>query len=97
MSNIGSRIIFDQDGEVVIELAESPYATPRKAITSLDYIDLEFGEINYVRFKVIGVDLVTRKPILEEIVRDKTPQEQTIEDLENQLLLMADSTEGGIL
>lgn len=94
---IGNRIMFDQDGEIIIQLGEMQGdVLPRKEITSLDYIDLEYGEIDYTKYRIIGVDVATKQPILEEIERDKTPQE-IIEELENQILLLEDEKVGGIL
>lgn len=94
---IGNRIIFDQNGEMIIQLGEvQGDVLPRKEITNLDYIDLEYGEVDYFNFRIVGVDIETKKPILKEIEREKT-QEEIIEELENQLLLNEDEKVGGIL
>lgn len=95
---VGNRIIFDQDGEIVFQTGEMQGdVLPRKEITSLDYIDLEYGEIDYTKYRIVGVNVETRQPILEEIEVPKTPEQERIEELENQLLLLADQLEGGIL
>lgn len=95
---IGNRIIFDQDGEIIFQTGEMQGdVLPRKEITSLDYIDLEYGEIDYTKYRIVGVNVETRQPILEEIEVPKTPEQERIEELEDQLLLLADQLEGGIL
>lgn len=94
---IGNRIIFDQDGEIMMQFGEvEGNVLPRKEITKLDCIDLEFGAIDCSKFRIIRIDVNTKQPILEEIQISKTP-EQRIEELENQLLLLADELERGIL
>lgn len=95
---VGNRIFFDQDGEIVFQTGEMQGdVLPRKEITSLDYIDLEYGEIDYTKYRIVGVNVETRQPILEEIEVPKTPEQERIEELEDQLLLLADQLEGGIL
>lgn len=92
---IGNRIIFDQDGEIIVQLGEiQGNVLPRKEIARLDYIDLEYGQIDYSKYRIIGVDVNTRMPILEEIIREKT-QEEYIQELENQILLLEDEKLGG--
>ncbi len=95
---IGNRIIFDHDGEIIAQLGEMQGdVLPRKEIKGLDFIDLEHGEIDYSKYRLVGIDLDMKKPILEEIEISKTPEQERIEELESQLLLMADELEGGIL
>ena len=68
MLQVGNRIIFDQDGEIIFQLGEMQGdVLPRKEITSLDYIDLEYGEVDFSTQRIVGVDLETRRPILEVV------------------------------
>lgn len=98
MNEVGNRIVFDQDGEILYQTGEmAGDVLPRKEIIELDFIDLEYGQIDYTKHRVIGVDINTKQPILEDIVIPKTEEQQRIEELENQILLMVDSIEGGIL
>lgn len=95
--DIGKRIIFDQDGDIVIEFGEmSGDVIERKALSSLQVLDIEYGSIDYTKHQIVKVDPVTKEPILEEIIREKTDAERVIE-LENELLLMAEQNAGGIL
>lgn len=95
---IGNRVIYDQNGKIVFQTGEiQGDVLPRKEITELNYIDLEYGEIDYSKYRIVGIDVETKEPILEEIIIEKTPEQQKIEELENQLLLLADELEGGVL
>ena len=95
---IGNRIIYDQDGEIITQYGEMQGdVLPRKELTEINYIDLEYGEIDTSKYNIIGIDVNTKRPILKEIIIEKTPEQQRIEELENQLLLLADELEGGIL
>lgn len=95
--NIGERIFYDQDGEVLARMGEMQGdVLPRKEITSIHFVDLEYGEVNTLNHNIIGIDVDTKKPILELIPREQTPEER-IKELEDALLLAADAEMGGIL
>jgi len=64
---------------------------PRKEITELNYIDLEYGEVDYLKYKIISIDITTKRPVLKSIEIPKTEEQLRIEELENQLLLMSDA------
>ncbi|MGI2295157.1 hypothetical protein [Paenibacillus sp. GXUN7292] len=85
---VGNRIVYDQDGEIVSQTGEMKGdVLPRKDITELHFIDLPYGSINYSMHRIVSIAVVTRQPILEEIQVILTPEQQQIIDLENQLLL----------
>ncbi|PAQ15091.1 hypothetical protein CD798_08595 [Bacillaceae bacterium SAOS 7] len=77
--NIGNRIIYDQDGEVIAELGEMQGdVLPRKEITELNFIDLEYGAIDYQTHRMLKIDPVTKQPILEEIPARLTEEQRFI-------------------
>lgn len=95
--NIGNRIIFDQDGEILFQTGEmSGDVLPRKAITELHVKELSYGEIPSTH-RIIKMDVLTNTPILEEIIIHKTAEQLRIEELENEILLQAEADTGGIL
>ncbi|OAB34268.1 hypothetical protein PMSD_14975 [Paenibacillus macquariensis subsp. defensor] len=95
---VGNRIIFDNDGEIVYQTGEMQGdVLQRKEITELNFIDLKYGAINVQTHRIIGVDTMTKQPILEEKPQILTPEQQQVKDLENALLLSADAEVGGIL
>lgn len=95
---IGNRIIYNQDGEIVYQTGDmSGDVLPRKEITELHFVDLEYGAVNLQTHRIISIDPKTKQPILEELLVELTPEQQRIQELEDQLLLMADAETGGIL
>lgn len=94
---IGTRIVYDQDGEIVAFLGEMMgNMPPRKEITKLDHIDLEYESIDYNIYRIARVDPETKRPVLERIHAELTPEER-IKELEDQILLMENENTGGIL
>jgi hypothetical protein len=65
---IGNRIIYDQDGELICIMGEvQGDVPPRKEITELHYVDLEYGAIDFTTHRITGIDPVTKQPVLELI------------------------------
>lgn len=94
---IGNRIVYDQDGEIVFQTGEMQGdVLPHKELTSLNFIDIGFGEVDYTAFNVIGVNPESKEVILEATNAPLTPEQQ-IKELEDALLLAADAESGGIL
>ena len=87
MITVGNRIIFDQDGDIVCQLGEMQGVSTRKVITSLGFIDLKVGEIDYKKYRIISINPQTKQPTLEEIPPLETEEQLRIEELENELLL----------
>lgn len=95
---VGNRIIYNQDGEIMTQLGEMQGdVLLRKEITKLHYIDLEYASINHQTHRIIGIDVETQQPILETIEVIETEDQKRIRDLEDALLLAADAEMGGIL
>ncbi|WP_087554860.1 hypothetical protein, partial [Clostridioides difficile] len=63
----------------------------------LHYIDVEYGSIDYTRNRIIGINIETKEPILEEIPVFISEEEKRIQELENQILLNENEKVGGIL
>ncbi|WP_405131912.1 hypothetical protein MHB43_10415 [Paenibacillus sp. FSL H8-0317] len=95
---VGMRIIYDQDGEIVFNSGEmSGDVLPRKEVTKIEHIDLDYGVINFLTHRIVRIDIETKQPILEEIPIVLSPEEQRIKELEDQVLLLANENTGGIL
>lgn len=85
---VGNRIIFDQDGEIVFQTGEmSGDVLERKEITALNFVDLPYGAIDHSTHGIASIDVATQQPILVELPNVLTTEQQQIIDLENQLLL----------
>lgn len=99
MKRIGCRIICDQDGEIIDISGEMKGdVLDRKDIISLHHLDLDYGSINFITHKIVGVDLEMMKPILEELPIIETEEQKRIRELEEDVLLLQTENEiGGIL
>ncbi|AXU71586.1 TPA: hypothetical protein ACG3P5_002786 [Clostridioides difficile] len=94
---IGRRIIFDQDGEIIAIYGEMEGdVIPRKAISKIDYIDIPFKSIPDNCY-IEKIDTVNNVPILKELKIELTEEEKRIQELENQILLNENEKVGGIL
>ncbi|MEK3776835.1 hypothetical protein MHB85_20240 [Paenibacillus sp. FSL K6-4396] len=91
----GMRIIYDQDGEIVLSFMPSD-GSPRKEITKLEHIDLKYDEIDLNIYYIEKVDPETKKPVIKRIHPELTPEEK-MRELEDQILLLANENTGGIL
>lgn len=100
---IGKRVIFDKNtGKVLNGTFEEMSGSIEDNLRPLeiDFIDLPYGydKNNFKEAIKYHVNIETREIVIDEYIqKTKTPEELRIEELENQLLLMADSLEGGIL
>ncbi|WP_131064686.1 hypothetical protein, partial [Clostridioides difficile] len=66
-------------------------------ITELHCIDIPYGSIDYTKNRIIGINIETKEPILEEIPVFISEEEKRIQELENQILLNENEKVGGIL
>lgn len=84
---IGNRIIFDEKGNILLQMGEMEGdVNPRGQI---DYIDLEYGSINYTTHYIESINVETREPIIKEYPKAKLTDEQMyIRELEEKLALM---------
>lgn len=95
---VGNRIIYDQDGVIISQTGEAQGdVKPHKEITSLHFVDLDYGAIDITKQRIVSIDPVTKQPVLEAIDVPLTPEQQHIKELEDQILILADQSTGGIL
>ncbi|EMY9989188.1 hypothetical protein ACKTI6_003349 [Clostridioides difficile] len=95
---VPNRVIYDQTGKIIFETGEScGDVLPHDKITELHYIDVEYGSIDYTRNRIVGINIETKEPILEEIPVYLTEEEKRIQELENQLLIAENEKVGGLL
>jgi len=84
---ISGRILW-QTGEVTYSSVPFPH---EEIIGRIEYIDLPIGSINHNDERLVSVNPKTRKPVVEVIQKELTPQElleqkmKEIEELKKQL------------
>lgn len=97
-AKVGPRIFFDQDGEVLfIHGSYEGDVNQRKELTSIDYVDVEYGEIDLALDIIEGVNTETKELIIRRIEQPETEEQRRIRELEDALLLQAENEIGGIL
>ena len=81
---IGNRIIFDEKGNILFQTGEMEgCVNPRGQI---DYIDLEYGSINYATHYIESINVETKEPIVKEYPKQELTDEQLyIQELEAKL------------
>ncbi|MDW0092707.1 hypothetical protein RHK27_20260 [Clostridioides difficile] len=93
-----NRIICDQTGKILLQTGEATGdILEHDEITELHCIDIEYGSIDYAKNRIIGINVETKEPILEEIPVYLTEEEKRIQELENQILIAENEKVGGIL
>ncbi|HAT6800067.1 hypothetical protein LVT94_12190 [Clostridioides difficile] len=96
--NRANRIICNQEGKILLQTGEATGdLLEHDEITELHCIDVPYGSIDYTRNRIIGINIETKQPILEEIPVYITDEEKRIQELENQILLNENEKVGGLL
>ena len=87
---IGNRIIFDEKGNILFQMGEMEgCVNPRNKIEKLDYIDLEFGSIDYSTHYIESINVETKEPIIKEYPKQELTDEQLyIQELEAKLAMV---------
>ncbi|ENY8332818.1 hypothetical protein [Clostridioides difficile] len=93
-----NRIICDQTGKILLQTGEATGdVLPHNKITELHYIDIPYGSIDYIKNRIVGINIETKQPILEEIPVYVSEEKKRIQELENQVLLNENEKVGGLL
>ena len=65
------------------------YVEPRNEIEKLDYIDLEFGSIDYSTHYIESINVETKEPVVKEYPKQELTDEQLyIQELEAKLAMV---------
>lgn len=89
MKQIGNRIIFDEKGNILLQMGEMEGdVLDRDPIEKLDYIDLEFGSIDYSTHYIESINVETKEPVIKEYPKQELTDEQMyIKELEEKLAM----------
>ena len=90
MKQIGNRIIFDEKGNILLQMGEMQGdVLDREPIEKIDYIDLEYGSIDYSTHYIESINVETKEPIIKEYPKAELTDEQIyIKELEEKLAIM---------
>ncbi len=96
--NRANRIICDQTGKILLQTGEATGdVLEHDTITELHFVDVPYGSVDYTKSRIVGINIETKQPILEEIPVYLTEEEKRIQELENQILLNENEKVGGLL
>ncbi|HEK8688689.1 TPA: hypothetical protein STS56_003717 [Clostridioides difficile] len=96
--NRANRIICDQTGKILLQTGEATGdILEHDEITELHFVDISYGSVDYTKSRIVGINIETKEPILEEMPVYLTEEEKRIQELENQLLIAENEKVGGIL
>ncbi|HBG0458430.1 TPA: hypothetical protein KPE24_000219 [Clostridioides difficile] len=96
--NRANRIICDQTGKILLQTGEATGdILEHDEITELHFVDIPYGSVDYTKSRIVGINIETKEPILEEIPTFISDEEKRIQELENQLLIAENEKVGGIL
>ncbi|EQF23871.1 hypothetical protein QEW_0363 [Clostridioides difficile CD160] len=87
--NRGNRIIYDQTGNVWIQTGEAAGdILEHDTITELNYIDIEFGSIDYGKQYIESINPITKEPVLKNIEVILTDEQKRLKVLEEELSML---------
>lgn len=93
---VGNRVYFNsRTGNPIFIAGEIDDDAPRDADEIIEFIDVDYGSIDYSKNMIVGVDIVTKELILESI--GETDEQKRIRELEDAILMQADTENGGVL
>ncbi|WP_131068376.1 hypothetical protein [Clostridioides difficile] len=87
--NRANRIIYDQTGKILLQTGEATGdILEHDIITELNFIDLEFGSIDYSKQYIESINPVTKEPVLKNIEIVLTNEQKRLEVLEKELSML---------
>jgi len=93
----GNLVLYDFTGKIYSQTGEAEGAVlPHVYPECIPYIEIPFGTMKSKKLIKIDVSVTPHQPIFEEIKVTQTDADR-ITELENQLLLQAEETVGGLL
>ncbi|MEC1180364.1 hypothetical protein P9B03_17860 [Metasolibacillus meyeri] len=95
--NIGNRIYYNHEGEILFQAGEIENGELRPVDEVVNYIDVDYGAVDYSTSQIISIDIETKQPVIQWFAPE-TAEEKRIRELEEDIeLLKADAEIGGIL
>ncbi|MCC0665353.1 hypothetical protein [Clostridioides sp. ZZV15-6597] len=90
--NRNNRIIYDQTGNIWLQTGEATGDIREwSEITELNFLDIEFGSIEYTKQYIESINPVTKKPVLRDVEFVLTDEQKRLEALEKELSMLKES------
>ncbi|HBG3257265.1 TPA: hypothetical protein KP562_001455 [Clostridioides difficile] len=87
--NRDNRIIYNQDGKILLQTGEATGdVLEHDTITELNFIDVEFGSIDYSKQYIESINPVTKEPVIKDIPVILTDEQKRLQALEKELSML---------
>lgn len=81
--NRNNRIIYDQTGNIWLQTGEATGDIQEwSKITELNFLDVEFGSIDYSKQYIESINPVTKEPIIKDIEVILTDEQKRLQALD---------------
>ncbi|EGT4047632.1 TPA: hypothetical protein ACKOM8_002207 [Clostridioides difficile] len=85
----GNRIIYDQSGKIWLQTGESEGdVLEHDVITELNFIDVEYGSIDYSKQYIESINPITKELVLKDIEVVLTDEQKRLQALEKELNML---------
>ncbi|MCW0603538.1 hypothetical protein OKR38_18565 [Clostridioides difficile] len=87
--NRNNRIIYDQTGRIWLQTGEATGDIKEWAeITELNFLDIEYGSIDYSKQYIESINPLTKEPIIKDIEIVLTDEQKRLQALEEELSML---------
>ncbi|MGO0884870.1 hypothetical protein ACTPDI_18995 [Clostridioides difficile] len=87
--NRNNRIIYDQTGKIWLQTGEATGdVLEHDTVTELNFIDVEYGSIDYSKQYIESINPVTKEPVLKNIEVVLTDEQKRLQALEKELSML---------
>ncbi|HGT1577219.1 TPA: hypothetical protein ACMWB8_002228 [Clostridioides difficile] len=87
--NRNNRIIYDQTGKIWLQTGEATGDIKEWAeITELNFLDVEYGSIDYSKQYIESINPITKEPNIKDIEVVLTDEQKRLEALEKELSML---------
>ncbi|HEL5635400.1 TPA: hypothetical protein UON69_003606 [Clostridioides difficile] len=87
--NRGNRVIYNQDGKIIFQTGEATGdVLEHDTITELNFIDVEFGSIDYSKQYIESINPVTKELNIKDLEVVLTDEQKRLQALEKELSML---------
>ncbi|HCQ5967429.1 hypothetical protein LW316_10490 [Clostridioides difficile] len=87
--NRNNRIIYDQTGRIWLQTGEATGDIKEWGeITELNFLDIEYGSIDYSKQYIESINPITKEPVLKNIEIVLTDEQKRLQALEEELSML---------
>lgn len=84
LKQLSNLILFNQEGKIIYMSGEAYGDVDRPAITSIDFIEVPYGSVDYNKNIIVSVDVRTKQPVIQKLDIKPTEEELRMQELEKQ-------------